>query len=223
MNNAASNIKNTAHHKPASQTSMGEMACPECDLLQSIPPLAVGESVSCLRCGLVLYKHHKNSINRSLAFAITGLMLYFIANMFPLLSLKALGLTQDSTLLSTSIALFQSDRPFLSIIVLLTTIVFPATTLIGTIYILLQVKTDSINAHTAPLFRFLRSTDAWGMLEIFMLAMLVAIVKLGDVADVIFGVSLYAFVLLIATLSLLSISLDPHDVWNKLRDYKGCQ
>ena len=56
-----------------------------------------------------------------------------------------------------------------------------------------------------------------------MLAMLVAIVKLGDVADVIFGVSLYAFVLLIATLSLLSISLDPHDVWNKLRDYKGCQ
>ncbi len=204
--------------KHDSQTSLTHIACPECDLLQSIPPLAVSESVLCLRCDKTLYTHHKNSIDRSLAFAITGLLLYIIANMFPLLSLKALGLTQDSTLFSTALALFQADRPFLSIIMLLTTIVFPATTLIGTIYILLQVKTNKINELTAPLFRFLRSTDAWGMLEIFMLAMLVAIVKLGDVAEVVFGISLYAFVLLILTLTLLSASLDPHDVWNKLRE-----
>ncbi len=199
------------------QTSLSHMACSDCDLLQTIPPLAVGESVSCIRCSSTLFKHHKNSINRSLAFAITGLILYVIANMFPLLSLKAMGLMQDSTLLSTAISLFQEGRPFLSVVLLLTTIVFPATTLIGTIYILLQVKTDNTDEFTAPLFRFLRSTDAWGMLEIFMLAMLVAIVKLGDLADVIFGVSLYAFVLLILALSLLSASLDPHDVWNKLR------
>lgn len=204
------------------QTSLSHMACPDCDLIQTIPPLTVGESVSCIRCSATLFKHHKNSINRSLAFAITGLILYVIANMFPLLSLKAMGLMQDSTLLSTAISLFQEGRPFLSVVLLLTTIVFPATTLIGTIYILLQVKTDSTDEFTAPLFRFLRSTDAWGMLEIFMLAMLVAIVKLGDLADVIFGVSLYAFVLLILALSLLSASLDPHDVWNKLRGDKGC-
>ena len=217
MNSAPPNIKNTHHNKHASQTSLSEMACPECDLLQSIPALAVGESVACLRCDLTLYKHHNNSIDRSLAFAITGLILFIIANMFPLLSLKALGLMQDSTLLSTAISLFQAERPLLSIVLLLTTIIFPATTLIGTIYILLQVKTNTTDEFTAPIFRFLRSTDAWGMLEIFLLAMLVAIVKLGDLADVIFGVSLYAFVLLIIALSLLSASLDPHDVWNQLR------
>lgn len=205
------------------QTSLSHMACPDCDLIQTIPPLNVGESVSCVRCNATLFRHNKNSIDRSLAFAITGLILYVIANLFPLLSLKALGLLQDSTLLSTAISLFQAERPFLSIILLLTTIIFPATTLLGTIYVLIQVKTDSVNDYTAPLFRFLRSTDAWGMLEIFMLAMLVAIVKLGDLADVIFGVSLYAFVLLIVTLSLLSISLDPHDVWVKLRGKEGCE
>jgi paraquat-inducible protein A len=210
----------TNKHQYSSQTSLSQMACPECDLLQSIPPLAVGESVACLRCDMSLYTHHKNSIDRSLAFAITGLMLYIIANMFPLLSLKALGLTQDSTLISTALALFQADRPFLSMVMLLTTVIFPLTTLIGTIYVLIQVKTNTTNEFTAPLFRFLRSTDAWGMLEIFMLAMLVAIVKLGDVADGIFGVSLYAFVLLILALALLSASLDPHDVWNKLREKK---
>lgn len=134
-----------------------------------------------------------------------------------------MGVTQDGTLLSTSLSLFQADRPFLSIVILLTTFVFPATTLLGTIYILLQVRNNRINAYTAPLFRFLRSTDAWGMLEIFMLAVLVAVVKLGDLADVIYGVSLYAFCLLILSLTLLSYSLNPHDVWNKLRQNKGCQ
>ena len=199
------------------------MACPDCDLIQTLPPLQIGEVANCIRCNATLFKNQKNSVDRSLAFAITGLILFVIANLFPLLSLKAMGLTQDGTLLSTSMSLFQADRPFLSIVILLTTFVFPATTLLGTIYILLQVKNNRINAYTAPLFRFLRSTDAWGMLEIFMLAVLVAVVKLGDLADVIYGVSLYAFCLLIIALALLSYSLNPHDVWNKLRQNKGCQ
>jgi len=203
--------------------SLSHMACPDCDLIQTLPPLQIGEVANCIRCNATLFKNQKNSVDRSLAFAITGLILFVIANLFPLLSLKAMGLTQDGTLLSTSMSLFQADRPFLSIVILLTTFVFPATTLLGTIYILLQVKNNRINAYTAPLFRFLRSTDAWGMLEIFMLAVLVAVVKLGDLADVIYGVSLYAFCLLIIALALLSYSLNPHDVWNKLRQNKGCQ
>jgi len=199
------------------------IACPDCDLIQEIPLLALGESANCIRCNATLYKNQKNSVDRSLAFAITGLILFIIANMFPLLSLKALGVTQDGTLLSTALSLFDADRPLLGMVIFLTTILFPATTLIGTIYVLLQVKTNKINNFTAPLFRFLRSTDAWGMLEIFMLAVLVSVVKLGDLADVILGLSLYAFCLLILTLTLLSYSLNPHDVWNSLRHKTACK
>lgn len=202
---------------------LSQMACPNCDLIQQFSTIQLGEIARCVRCNTILYKNLKNSVNRSLAFAITGLILFVMANIFPLLSLKAMGITQEGTLLATSISLFQADRPFLSLIILLTTIVFPLTTLLGTIYVLLQIKINRINAYTAPLFRFLRSTDAWGMLEIFMLAVLVSVVKLGDLADVIFGTSLYAFCLLILSLTLLSYSLNPHDVWNKLRKEKGCQ
>ncbi|HIP94352.1 MAG TPA: paraquat-inducible protein A [Leucothrix sp.] len=202
---------------------LSHLACPHCDLIQYLPKMKLGEIAKCIRCNNVLYRNQKNSVNRSLAFAITGLILFILANLFPLLSLKAMGLTQEGTLLATSLSLFQADRPFLSLIILLTTIIFPLTTLLGTIYVLIQVKTNRINKYTAPLFRFLRSTDAWGMLEIFMLAVLVSVVKLGDLADVIFGTSLYAFCLLILSLTLLSYSLNPHDVWNKLRIVKGCQ
>ncbi len=204
-------------------TGLSHMACPDCDLIQALPALKVGETANCLRCNATLFKNSKNSVDRSLAFALTGLILFIIANLFPLLSLKALGVVQDGTLFSTSLSLFQADRPLLGLVIFLTTIVFPAITLFGTIYILWQVKRDRLNAYSAPLFRFLRSTDAWGMLEIFMLAVLVSVVKLGDLADVIFGVSLYAFCLLILSLTLLSYSLNPHDVWNKLRDKKGCR
>lgn len=204
-------------------SNLSHMACPDCDLIQDIPALEIGESANCVRCNAMLYKNQRNSLDRSLAFAFTGLILFVIANMFPLLSLKAIGTTQEGTLLSTSISLFKADRPLLAIVIFLTTIIFPAITLIGTIYVLIQVKTNRINEFTAPLFRFLRSTDAWGMLEIFMLAVLVAVVKLGDLADVIFGLSLYAFILLILTLTLLSYSLNPHDVWNSLRYKQGCK
>lgn len=202
---------------------LSQMACPNCDLIQKFPNIKLGEMARCVRCNTTLYKNLKNSINRSLAFAITGLILFILANLFPLISLKAMGLTQEGTLLATSVSLFQADRPFLSLIILLTTIIFPLTTLLGTIYVLFQIKINRINSYTAPLFRFLRSTDAWGMLEIFMLAVLVSVVKLGDLADVILGTSLYAFSLLIIFLTLLSYSLNPHDVWNKLRIIKGCQ
>ena len=216
MTNQGTQQKQTAE-------TLSHMACAHCDLIQKLPAMQVGEIARCIRCNNVLYRKQKNSLNRALAFAITGLILFVISNLFPLLSLKAMGLTQEGTLLSTSISLFQAERPFLSLIILLTTIIFPLTTLLGTIYVLMQVKTNRINRYTAPLFRFLRSTDAWGMLEIFMLAILVAVVKLGDLADVIFGISLYAFCLLILSLSFLSYSLNPHDVWNRLRDIKGCQ
>ncbi len=198
--------------------AFNRIACHDCDLLQKTPTLAVGEVAYCVRCDAVLFTNQKNSVDRSLAFAITGLLFYVIANMFPFLSLKALGFLQEGTLLSTSFSLFNAGMPLLSLLLLLTTVIFPLTTLLGTIYILIQVKRDKFNNYTAPVFRFLRSTDTWGMLEIFMLAVIVSLVKLGDYADVVFGISLYAFVLLILSLTLMSYSLNPEDVWTRLRN-----
>ena len=195
-----------------------QLACHECDLLQMAPELGENETAHCIRCEAVLFKNQRNSVDRSLAFALSGLLFYIMTNSFPILSLEALGFIQEGTLFSTSLSLFQAGMPLLSIVLFLTTIVFPLTTLLGTIYILMQVKRNKFNDYTAPIFRFLRSTDAWGMLEIFMLAVLVSMVKLGDYADVIFGIALYSFVLLILCLTLLSHSLNPQDVWRKLRN-----
>ena len=201
-----------------SSTKSFQLACHECDLLQYAPELGVDETAHCIRCEAILFKNQKNSVDRSLAFALSGLIFYVITNSFPILSLEALGFLQEGTLFSTSLSLFNAGRPILGIVLFLTTIVFPLTTLLGTIYILLQVKRNKFNDYTAPIFRFLRSTGVWGMLEIFMLAILVSMVKLGDYAEVIFGISLYSFILLILCLTLMARSLNPQDVWRQLRN-----
>ncbi len=187
--------------------------CHDCDLIQEIPLLSEGKTARCLRCHSTLEKHRINSLNRSLALALTGIILFILSNLFPLLSLKAAGLSLDSTLLSTSIELFLIDRPFLSILVLFTTIIFPALSLMGMVYVLGSVKIGHESHHIGPIFRFLRSTEVWGMLEVFLLAIIVAGVKLGDLAEVIPGISLYSFFALIVILALLSSTLDPDDVW----------
>lgn len=196
-------------------------ACHECDLLQQIPTLKHGEVARCQRCGALLKRVHANSVERSLALAITGLILFLVANMFPLISLKALGVAQHGTLFSATMALFNADMPFLGMLMLFTTILFPLFSLLGTIYVLSTIRLNRLTPSVAPLFRFLRSTEAWGMLEIFLLALIVAAVKLVDITEVIPGISLYAFIMLILTLSTLSLSLDPDDVWDHLRKAKS--
>ena len=194
-------------------------ACPDCDLLQELPVLKIGQAAHCPRCGHILLKLRKDSLNRSLAFAATGIFLFILSNMYPFISLSALGIYQDSTLFSASVALYQEDLPLLALIVFLTTILFPLLSLTGMIVVLAAVKMNRVNrGFIAPLFRFLMSTDAWGMLEVFMLAVLVAVVKLGDIAVIIMGPSMYAFTTLIIVMTMMSLSLDPEDVWKRLRN-----
>jgi len=188
--------------------------CQDCDLVQVVPTLCDNEAAHCLRCHRVLETRKKNALNRSLAWVLTGIILFILSNLFPLLSLKAQGIAYDGTLLSASIELYDRERPWLALVVLLTTFVFPALSLIGTLFVLLATKFRYQSAIIAPLFRFLQSTEVWGMLEVFMLAILVAGVKLGDLADIIMGISLYSFICLIVVLSFLSLSLNPNTIWH---------
>ena len=99
------------------------------------------------------------------------------------------------------------------------TFIFPLLSLTGMVVVLFSIKMNRVKrGFIAPVFRFLMSTDAWGMLEVFMLAVLVAVVKLGDIADIVMGPSMYAFVTLIGVMTMMSLSLDPEDVWKRLRD-----
>lgn len=199
------------NHNKNQQASL--KVCHDCDLVQETPPVLPGEIARCIRCQAILERHRTNSLDRSLALALTGFILFIMSNLFPLLSLKAGGLELDSTLLSSSIELFRIERPFLALLVFFTTILFPLISLSGMVFVLGSVKIGHNSHWIGPIFRFLHSTEVWGMLEVFLLAIIVAGVKLGDIAEIIPGISLYSFFALVFVLAMLSSTLDPSDVW----------
>ncbi len=192
------------------------IACHDCDLLQRLPAVHSPGKVNCARCGATLQRYSRNSLDRSLALAISGLLLFLVSNLLPFLALNAQGRVQDSSLLSSSMILWHEGNIFLGLLVFATTFLFPLFSLVAILYLLAPLKFGKRPRFSIHVFRYLQSTEPWGMLEIFMLATLVAVVKLGDIATVIPGPAMYAFSLLIVVLAALSISLDPQLIWHRL-------
>lgn len=146
------------------------------------------------------------------------MVLFAVANLLPFLTLNAQGQIQDSNLISASLAMLSADQPVLAMVVFMTTFLFPLIDLAGMLYVLLSMKFNVIPPGLMTVFKFIRSAQPWGMLEVFMLGVLVAAVKLGDLASVIPGPAMYSFAVLIFVLAAMSASLDPHLIWNKIGD-----
>jgi paraquat-inducible protein A len=194
------------------------IACHECDLLHRIRPLPVDTQARCTRCGAVLYRRRRNSLNRTLALNIAGLILFALANSFPFLALKFEGQYQQIVLLTGIRELSRQGLPEIAVLVLLTTIISPLVQLTGLLYVLLPLKLDRLPPAVWRVFRWVRSLQPWSMLEVFMLGILVALVKLAKMADIVPGISLFCFLGLIYVLAAISAVLDPNSVWEKWWD-----
>lgn len=192
------------------------IACPACDLLHRREPLYKTSVATCARCRTVLYRSRHNSLDRTLAMAICGLILFAIANVYPFLTLNIEGKTQETTLITGIIELYRNEMPSLSLLVLLTAIVFPLIELLGLTYVLLPMKFNRTPWGMATVFRWVRSLQPWGMTEVFLLGILVSIVKLAGMASIIPGTALYAFLILIFVVAATAAALNPDIVWQRL-------
>ncbi|KPJ90195.1 MAG: hypothetical protein AMJ53_14580 [Gammaproteobacteria bacterium SG8_11] len=195
------------------------IACHECDLLQQKVPLPNGAAAQCVRCGAELYRHKTNSLDRTLALTLAGVILFIVANTFPFLSFQMRGNETTTTLISGVKDLYQQDMWGLAILVLLTSILVPLIQLLALLYVLVPLKLNRIPWQLARVFRYLHHLQPWSMMEVFMLGILVSVVKLAGMATIVPGVALWSFAVLIFVLAAAAAALDPHMVWDRL-DYQ---
>jgi paraquat-inducible protein A len=191
------------------------IACHDCDLIHRIKPLPAKGAANCIRCGAVLYKHKPNSLDRTLAFAIAGLILFILANSFPFLALRIGSQVRETTLITGIHELYVQGVQVIAILVLLTTVLVPFTQMMCLFYILLPLKFGRLPKRLPRVFRFFQSVQPWGMMEVFMVGILVSVVKLAKMAKIIPGISLYSFLALIFVLTAMTVSLDSHLIWQK--------
>lgn len=198
------------------------MACHDCDLLHRIPVISEATTANCCRCGALLAKPKRNSLERTLALAITGLILLVMANSFPFLGFKIQGQVRHTLLLTGIQQFYTSGMPWLAVLVLFTTIIAPLAQLLALIYVLVPIKLQRQSPGMFHVFRWMLSLQPWSMMEVFMVGILVSIVKLTKMAQILPDVALFCFMVLIFILAACLASLDPHLVWGYW-EKNGCR
>jgi paraquat-inducible protein A len=195
-------------------------ACHECDLLQHVPELPVGNTAKCVRCGSVVHQRKRNSIDRTLAFAMAGLVFFFLANAFPFLALKIGAQIRHTTLITGIKELYLQGMQVIAILVFLTTVLVPLTQMLCLLYILVPLKYGRKPGRLPQVFRLLQHLQPWSMMEVFMLGILVSVVKLAKMAKIIPGIAVFSFLALIFILAAMTISLDDHQIWEKWEEHR---
>ena len=192
------------------------IACQDCDLLYRQRVLHDGERATCSRCGAVLYRKIRNSLDYTLVFSITGIILFLMANVFPFMTFQYEGRVQGSVLLTGVKELLVQDMWMLGILVLMVSIIIPLLKIVGMLYILVPLKANRRPWRAAFIFRFVEALHPWAMVDVYMLGVIVAMVKLNDFATIVPGTALYSFAALLISMAAASAMLDPHDVWERL-------
>lgn len=192
------------------------VACHYCDLLHHMQVLPEDSTARCSRCGAVLYKKKRNSLDRALTLTIAALILYFLAVLCPFMDLKLHGQVRESTLITGVKELFTRGMWSLSALVLLVAIVVPLLKIIGLLYVLIPLKFKRRPWKLAFSYRMLEFLRPWGMLEVYMLGVLVALVKLTALARVELGIAFYSFAALILITTAARASLDSGIIWSHL-------
>lgn len=188
------------------------IACEGCDALYRKVELRRGEIAHCPRCGTELDRDDGRQRERILPLTVASLIMFFIANCFPIVEIELQGLRSQTTLFGAVLSLSAEGMSLVAMLVLATTILFPLLQLLFLLYLLLTLR----SAQSPPGFRWLvhamQNLRPWGMVEVFLLGVLVAVVKLSNMATVIPGVALWAFGVLTVLLTAV-VSFNPRRFW----------
>ncbi|MEE2977563.1 MAG: paraquat-inducible protein A [Pseudomonadota bacterium] len=198
------------------------IACHECDRVFRRPPPLEGLNVRCSRCASDLSSAHlaRPTLDNAAAMAVAALITLVIAQCFPIIALKAQGMTSQATLLDAVSSLWAGHMGVVAAVVFFTTTLFPSMELLALLYVLLPLRAGSVPPGYRLVIRFLQWLRPWGMIEVFMLGVLVTTVKMISLARVIPGAGLFAFGALTVLLALVS-RFDPHRLWHACDEIKG--
>jgi len=192
------------------------LACPQCDLLQRLPAPAPRASAQCPRCDFELWRHREDSLDRTLALTVAAAILYIVANTTPMLGLSAVGHQASTTVLGGAEQLWKDGREIVAVLVLFTAVIAPALQIAFTLAIVLGARRAQAPRWVGTLLRHHAVTATWSMIEVMMLGVLVALIKIADYATVIPGVALFVLGAMIFLLAAIQASFDPREVWERV-------
>jgi paraquat-inducible protein A len=192
------------------------VGCIICDLVVDIE----NDGKPCPRCAATLHVRKPNSIQRTLACVIAGYLLYIPANTLPVLTTVQFGRAQHNTILSGVIELIRNDLVPLAVIVFMASIVLPLVKLFGLTWMLVatRVKSSRLLISRTQLYRTIDTIGRWSNIDIFSVAMLVAVLQFGALTAVHSGPGLVAFAAVVIITMLATAGFDSRLMWDAVTE-----
>jgi paraquat-inducible protein A len=183
--------------------------------------LAEGEKLCCPRCGHVLYKQKHNTINNALAYALTALICFYPAVNEPIMVLTMAGFDQEQSLMSGAKVLLHEGYYLIAILTFLSSMLVPLLRLFLLLYVTLNINIHNYHPSLFWSFRLYHHLEEWGMLDVYMLGIIVSVVKLLSMAEIQPGFGLWAYAVLLFSYLMASVTLNPYEVWDELLAHRN--
>lgn len=191
-------------------------ACRGCDLIVDLSFVHAGERADCPRCGSLLMSRTPDAHRRSLALAVTSLLLLSMANAFPFLALRSGGLEKVMTLPRSALELYREGDTLIAFLVFAPIAVVPGLMLVTLTSLLWQLRSGRSASWVVPAGRVLFLLSPWSMVEVFLIGVLVSLVKIGSIATVVLGISFWTYVGFAMTFTAALASLDRLEIWSEI-------
>ena len=192
----------------------GILICTECHELNKQEPDT--DEQTCTRCGALIHARRPNSLARTWALLVTAAILYIPANLLPIMTVNSLGQGEPSTIMAGVIQLVQHGMFPIAAVVFIASILVPTFKLVGIALLLYSVQRHQpMSARQRILmYRFIEWIGRWSMLDIFVIAILVAVVNFGSLASIEPGYGATAFASVVVLTMLAALTFDPRLIWD---------
>jgi paraquat-inducible protein A len=193
------------------------IACPDCDLLQRLPQVPAGARASCARCDHVLATRAADPITKPLALSVAALIVLVIANVTPMMGLSVMGRHASTTILGGCLEMWRAGEQITAVIVAFCAALAPAVFVVFLLAVLLATRRPPAPPWVGEVLRWGGAMRPWSMIEVMMLGVLVALVKIAELATVEPGVGMFAIFALMLLLPAIVSSFDPEAIWDRIQ------
>jgi len=206
---------------PVTAASLGLLACHACGLLSR--PAPGSHDADCPRCGAHLHFRKPDSIARTWALLITAIILYIPANLLPMMRTSSLFGSQSDTIMSGVVYFWTSGSWYLALIIFFASIMVPLLKMIALVLLLVTAQLHSRwqQEQRACLYRLVEFVGRWSMLDIYVVAVVVALVQLQGLATIQPGPGAAAFGAVVVLTMFAAMAFDPRLIWDPVEKVHG--
>ena len=185
--------------------------------------LASGELRRCPRCGAALHLRLTDSLHQTVALILTACILYVPANVFPIMTTDQLGQSLDSTILGGVVLLWKDGSYPVALVIFIASVLVPLGKLLILSALCVSVASGGVTLprERTVLYRVTEFVGRWSMVDVFVVAILVALIQLGGLLVIRPGIAALAFSGVVIVTMIAAERFDPRLIWDRLEDSDG--